>query len=393
MPAPDTATAQPAALRVCTRCVMDTTDPDITFDAVGMCSHCHDYDQSVRAQVVGGAEGLRRLDEIVGRIKRDGAGKKYDCIIGVSGGVDSTYVAYKVKQLGLRPLAVHLDNGWNSEVAVSNISVTLKNLGIDLYTHVIDWEEFKDIQLAFLRSGVPDCEVPSDQAIFSLMSLMAAKHGVQYVITGCNVRTETHLPQAWSQGQNDWLYIRSVHRQFGSGRIRTYPHLSLFRYITTNRLCHRTVNILDYLDYSKNATLPILERELGWKDYGGKHFESVYTRWYQGYFLPGRFGYDKRKCHLSSRLCSGELTRAEAMAELAKETYPKQMQEEDCAYVRKKFGLSEEQFQEILNAPRRTCANFPSYRRIVRGPLYRAALRLYQFVKYGVLHRPRAVGA
>lgn len=390
---PGVVAQQLAPMRVCTRCVMDTSDPDITFDLAGVCNHCHDYDKHVRTLVYDGVEGRRRLEEIAGQIKRAGAGKAYDCIIGVSGGVDSTFVAFKVKELGLRPLAVHLDNGWNSEIAVANISVTLKRLGIDLHTHVIDWEEFKDIQLAFLRSGVPDCEVPSDQAIFALMSLMATKHGVHYVITGCNVRTETHLPRAWSQGQNDWLYIRSVHRRFGSRRIRTYPRQNFIRYATSNRPWHRTLNILDYLDYSKTAALPVLEQELGWKNYGGKHFESVYTRWYQGYFLPTRFGYDKRKCHLSSRLCSGELTRAEALAELTNETYPKQMQEDDCLYVRKKFGLSEEQFQQILSAPRRTCADFSSYRKIVNGRAYGAALKLYQFVKYVILRRSRAVSA
>lgn len=392
-PAPASAPAQPAALRVCVRCVMDTTDPDITFDAAGVCNHCHDYDQLVRAQVFGGAEGFRRLDEIVGRIKRDGAEKKYDCIIGVSGGVDSTFVAYKVKQLGLRPLAVHLDNGWNSEIAVSNISVTLKKLGIDLYTHVIDWEEFKDIQLAFLRSGVPDCEIPSDHAIMALMCGQARKFGLRHVITGCNIRTETHLPTAWSQGHSDWRYIQSVHQRFGTGRIKSFPHLSFGAFATGNKFAYQITNLLDYVDYSKKEALPIMERELGWKNYGGKHFESVYTRWYQGVFLPIRFGYDKRKCHLSSRLCSGELTRAEALAEVQGETYPKQMQEDDCAYVRKKFGLSEKQFQAILEAPRRTYADFPSYRRIVRGPAYRTALRAYQFVKYGVLRRPKAAGA
>jgi len=169
--------------------------------------------------------------------------------------------------------------------------------------------------------------------------------------------------------------------------------LSFGAFATGNKFAYQITNLLDYVDYSKKEALPIMERELGWKNYGGKHFESVYTRWYQGFFLPIRFGYDKRKCHLSSRLCSGELTRAEALAELQGETYPKQMQEDDCAYVRKKFGLSEKQFQAILEAPRRTYADFPSYRRIVRGPAYRTALRAYQFVKYGVLRRPKAAGA
>lgn len=369
---------------------MDTTDPDIAFDAAGVCNHCHDYDRLVATAVAGGAEGERQLAAIVEQIKRDGAGKKYDCVIGVSGGVDSTYVAYKVKQLGLRPLAVHLDNGWNSEIAVSNISMALQKLGIDLHTHVIDWEEFKDIQLAFLRSGVPDCEIPSDHAIMALMISQARRLGLRHVITGCNIRTETHLPAAWSQGHGDWRYISAVHQQFGSGRIRTFPHMDFVGFATGNRLRVTLTNLLDFVDYSKREVLPILKRELGWKDYGGKHFESVYTRWYQGYFLPTRFGYDKRKTHVSSRLCSGEFTRTEALAELQGEAYPKVMQVEDCTYVKKKFGLSDAQFKAIMEAPRRTYADFPSYRRWVRSPAYRAALRSFQWVKYGLLGRQRS---
>ena len=312
--APTPSTTKVPGLRVCTRCVMDTTDPEITFDADGVCNHCHDHDRMARQLVFSGDDGRRRLDEIVTRIKRDGAGRRYDCVIGVSGGVDSTFVAYKVKQLGLRPLAVHLDNGWDSEIAVSNISVTLKNLGIDLHTHVIDWEEFKDIQLAFLRSGVPDCEIPSDHAIAASVHCAASRLGIRHTIWGCNARTETHLPRAWSQGHYDWGYIKAIRRRYGTGRIQTYPHLNFISYVTGYRFTQTRLNLLDYIDYSKTGALKLLERELGWRNYGGKHHESVYTRWYQGWFLPVRFGFDKRKVHLSSLICSEEISRVEALS-------------------------------------------------------------------------------
>lgn len=384
--APAASTA-PARLQVCTRCVMDTTDPDITFDAAGVCHHCHEYDRQIATAVASGADGERRLAAMVEQIKRDGTGKKYDCVIGVSGGVDSTFVAYKVKQLGLRPLAVHLDNGWNSEIAVGNISVTLRNLGIDLYTHVIDWEEFKDIQLAFLRSGVVDCEIPSDHAIVACVHDVADREGVKHTIWGYNCKTETHLPPAWSRAHHDWGYIRAVHRQFGSGRVNTFPRIDFVSYVTDFRLRQRRWMLLDYIDYSKPEALKILERDLGWRRYGGKHHESVYTRWYQGWFLPQRWGYDKRKTHLSSLLCSGQITRSEALAELAEPAYDPELQRADTDYVKKKFGLNDAEFDRLMKLPKRSFHEFPSYWKIQRGPAFRLALRAWQFFKYDLRGR------
>ncbi len=203
---------------------MDVSDPEITFDQDGVCNHCHQYDELVHNNPQLGSSGLIMLDAKVQRIKADGAGKPYDCVIGVSGGVDSTFVAWKVKSLGLRPLAVHVDNGWNSEIAVSNINTVLKKMDIDLYTVVLDWEEFKDIQVAFLRASTPDAEVPSDHAIFASLYLQAERLGVRHVITGLNMRTETHLPKAWSQGHVDWGYMKAIHKKFGKNRIKTFPH-------------------------------------------------------------------------------------------------------------------------------------------------------------------------
>jgi N-acetyl sugar amidotransferase len=356
-------------LPACARCVMDTSDPDIRFDAVGVCNHCHHYDRVVGERVFTGEDGRRRLEAIVERIRRQGARKEYDCVIGVSGGVDSTYVALMTKRLGLRPLAVHLDNGWDSELAVSNISRALTKLAIDLHTHVLDWESFKDLQLAFLKAATPDSEIPSDHAIVSLMYQSAARIGVRYVVTGYNCRTESHLPRAWSQGHYDWRYVSSVHRQFGSVPLRNFPHMNLWSYRRyLRRQTH--LDLLDFVDYVKRDAMLTLERELGWRSYGAKHHESIYTRFYQGYLLPRRFGFDKRKCHLSSLVCAGELTRAEAQQALEQEPYPREQQEQDRLYVLKKLGLTEDAFEALMRLPKKSYWDYPSYGRLYQNPLF-----------------------
>lgn len=377
-------------LRACVRCVMDTTDPEITFDASGVCHHCHDYDRDVVARVQTGDEAARLLEARVAEIRRAGAGRPYDCAIGVSGGVDSTFVAYKVKQLGLRPIAVHLDNGWDSEVAVTNIASALGALAIDLETIVIDWEEFRDVQVAFLRSGVPDCEIPSDHAIVAAVRKVARRQRVRNAVWGYNTRTESHLPRAWSQGHFDWGYISAVHRRFGTGRIRTFPHLPFRDSLPGGGFRTTHLNLLDYVDYVKADAVQVLQRELGWRSYGGKHHESVYTRWYQGWFLPVRFGYDKRKVHLSSLICSGEITRDQALGDLRRPPYPVDEQRADTEYVMKKLRLTPEEFQDIMTGPKRSFADFPSYARLREGAPYRVAQAAYRFVRHGARGRPAA---
>jgi len=356
--------------RICSRCLMDTSDPEIQFDGEGMCNHCHDYDRLMTQRVMRGDAGRRYREKLVETMKRDGRGKPYDCVIGVSGGVDSTYTAYLVNYFGLRPLAVHLDNGWDSELAVKNIEEALKRLGIDLFTEVLDWEEFRDLQVAFLRASTPDSEIPSDHAIWATLGNMADKLGVRYIISGFNVQTETHLPRAWSQGHFDWRYIQSIHRRFGQGRLKSYPHIGLFTYYR-RLLAHRRVDILNYVDYSRNVAMKVLEGELGWRYYGGKHHESVYTRFYQGYILPVKFGYDKRRSHLSSLICSGEITRTAALEELEQPAYSPSTQEDDREYVIKKLGLTEETFEALMAAAPNTFWDYPSYGRILEGPLLR----------------------
>ena len=377
MPAPVERAA--AAPRVCARCVMDTSDEDITFDADGRCSHCAHYAQRARTELFEGAEGERRLDAIVQRIRRDGRGRSYDCIIGVSGGADSSYVAYLVKQRGLRPLAVHLDNGWNSELAVHNVSKLLNALGIDLYTHVIDWEEFRDLQLAFLKAGVANCEAPTDHAITALLYRIAAREGVRHIISGSNVVGEAILPASWGYDNKDWRQIRAIHRRFGTIPLRTYPHLTAghFAYYTFVRGI-RFVRILNHVRYVKKDAIGLMERELGWRNYGAKHHESIYTRFFQAYLLPTKFGIDKRRAHFSTLICSGQMTREEALVQLAQPPCPPQQVRDDREFVIKKLGLSADEFDRIVSAPPKSHKDYPSNRVVFEklGFLVRFAKRV-----------------
>ncbi len=334
-------------------------DPAITFDATGVCSHCLRYDELRSSRVATGEDGRRALESIVEQIKRAGRDREYDCIIGVSGGVDSTYVAYLVREMGLRALAVHFDNGWDSELAVKNIEHVLKKLGIDLFTYVIDWPEFRDLQLAFLKASTPDGEVPTDHAISALLWREASRRGIRYIISGMNFTTESISVPDWAYGHSDWRYIKDVHRRYGSMPLRTYPRFGwpfLFYVNVVKRV--RIVSVLNYVDYHKEEAMQLLHEKLGWKYYGGKHHESIYTRFYQGYVLPRKFGIDKRYGHLSDLINAGQLTREEALRAIQDPPYAEDLQREDLAYVAKKLGLSARQFDEIMQTPRRSFRDF-----------------------------------
>ncbi|MBX7124456.1 MAG: N-acetyl sugar amidotransferase [Cyclobacteriaceae bacterium] len=336
-------------------------DPDISFDQDGICNYFYQYKEKAKLRLFNQEENRGMLTAIVQKIKESGKGKEYDCIIGVSGGVDSTYLAYKVKELGLRPLAIHFDNGWNSELAVKNIENTLKKLEIDLFTYVIDWPEFRSLQLAFLRSSTPDGEIPTDHAIFALFFKIAAEKGIKYIINGNNFETESVMPLTWSYGHIDWKYINWINTRFGTDKLRTYPTISPLKYgwYTFGRGI-RIISLLNYMTYNKVEAMEILKTKLDWKYYGGKHYESIYTRFYQGYILPQKFGIDKRKAHLSSLIFAGQMTREQALAELQQPTYPEELLKEDRIFVLKKLGLSEAEFEQIMKAPPKTFRDYPN---------------------------------
>lgn len=350
---------QSAGYRICVRCIMDDSDHEITFDDQGHCNHCQRAETLMATKLPLYREGEYKLDHIVSRIKDAGRGKPYDCIVGVSGGVDSTYTAYTVRKLGLRALAVHFDNGWNSELAVQNIEQALRRLEIPLHTHVVDWEEFRDLQLAFLRASVPDAELPTDHAIGALLHQTAAQFGVRYIISGTNLSTESILPLSWTYYVSDWKYIRGIHKRFGSRPLRSYPSSSLARYIWRilgRRI--RTVSLLNSIPYDKAAAVAVLERELGWRNYGGKHHESIYTRFFQSYILPRKFNIDKRRAHCSSLIMSGQMTREEAMAAMEQPIADARLLTEDRAYVVKKLNISDDEFESIMQAPIRSYRDY-----------------------------------
>lgn len=337
---------------------MDTTDPEIEFDDRGVCNHCRRCDEVLRKKAL----GEKRLRELVEKIIKEGEGKKYDCVMGVSGGVDSSYVAYMAKKLGLRPLAVHLDNGWDAELAVDNIEKILKKLDIDLYTHVIDWEEFKDLQLSYIKASVVDIEVATDHAIFALLYEVAEKQGVKYILSGSNVATEAIMPSSWAYKKTDLRNLKSIHGKWGEKKLETYPKIGLFQWLYYRLVKGiRYVPFLNYMEYNKAEAKRVLQEELGWKDYGGKHHESVFTKFYQSYILPEKFGIDKRKAHLSTLICSGQISREEALAELEKPLYDREELERDRKYVLKKLGLAEKEFEDIMQAPIKKHEDYKTY--------------------------------
>jgi N-acetyl sugar amidotransferase len=345
---------------------MDTSDPDIAFDSRGFCNHCTGYFEHAKKFVYSGEAGRRKLDALVHDMKERGRGREHDCVMGLSGGVDSTYSAVIAGQLGLRPLCVHLDNGWDSELAVKNIELTVRTLGFDLYTHVIDWEEFKDLQLAYLRASVVDVEVPTDHAITACLYSVAAARGIRYILSGSNVVTESIMPERWfCRNKNDLVNLRDIHRTFGSVPLRTFPMLGLFRklyYHSVKRI--RTIKILDHVPYNKKEAKKTIMEKLGWRDYGYKHYESFFTKFYQAYILPVKFGVDKRRAHLSTLICSGQMTREEALVEISGPPYKEAEIRQDREYALKKFGLTEQEFEDIMRRPAKSHSDYKSDARL-----------------------------
>jgi N-acetyl sugar amidotransferase len=339
--------------RQCTISVMDNiADPDITFDEKGICNYYYEFQESYAEKVRTGEEGAALLTKEVEKIKEEGKNKPYDCIMGLSGGVDSTYIAHLAKRYGLRPLAVHFDNGWNSELAVKNIENIVHKLGIDLHTYVINWEEFRDLQIAYLKASVIDIEAITDHAIFATLYRMAGERGIKHILSGTNVQTENTLPKSWIHPKYDHVNIKSIHKQFGTVPLKTFPFMNAKvkrYYIKTKGVT--SLSMLNYMEYNKSKVKETIQKELGWRDYGGKHYESVWTRFYQGYILPRKFKVDKRKAHLSDLIFSKQITKEEAIAELAKPIYDEQVFKEDYEFVLKKLGFTRDEFEAIMDNP------------------------------------------
>jgi N-acetyl sugar amidotransferase len=354
--------------QICTSCVMDTTDSLIIFDDQGVCDHCNTFKNVTLPSWDTGERGHAQLAALVDCIKREGQGKHFDCIIGMSGGIDSSYLTYIAKEkMGLRPLVFHVDAGWNSQIAVNNIERLIDGLGLDLFTEVIDWQEMRDLQLAFFKSGVSHIDTPQDHAFFATMYKFATQHNVKYILTGANLSTECiRNPIEWMYYQSDSRQLKDIHRQFGSRPLKTFP--------VTSILWHKiwlpyfkgikVVRPLNMVPYIKEEAKQLLMDRFGWQPYPQKHFESRFTKFYESYWLPKRFGYDVRRVQYSSLIVTGQMTRDEAMELLKKPNYDESTIRQEIEFVANKLGISPDELNGFMELPKRTYKDYKNQRQI-----------------------------
>lgn len=363
--------------KLCNNCVMDTSDSLITFDEKGFCDFCTSYYNDILPNWLLGVEGEKQLHLISSQIRKEGQNKKYDCIIGLSGGADSSYTLYVAKEImKLRPLVYVVDTGWNLNVAVENIEKLVRALKCDMYTEVVNWEEMSDLQLSFIKSQVPYQDLPQDHAIFAGLYNYAVKNGFKYVLSGANNATECIRPPIEWVYLNDIKFIKAVHRRFGKVKLKTFPLCGMFKYRIYYQFIRgmKRVAPLDYLPYDKVRVEQLLYEKFGWQKYENKHYENVFTRFYEGYYLPHKFGYDKRKCYFSNLILTGQMTRDEALAKLAEKPYDEKMIQEDFDYIAKKLGITGEEFGEIIAGENKTYQDYKNSFWLIRLALRLAYL-------------------
>jgi len=351
----------PGKYQICTNCVMDTSDPQITFDEQGQCDFCSNYYHTILPSWHADERGWMELEALALKMKKDGKGKQYDCIIGMSGGVDSSYLTYIVKiKMDLRPLLVTVDTGWNLDVANENVDRMVKALGLDLETITIDYEEINALQLAFLKAAVPYQDLPQDCGLFAALYNYANEKGIKYILTGGNYSTECVKPPLEWTYINDVTMLKDIFRRFGNGKFEKYPLCGMFK----KRVWYRygkgiqVLWPLNYVKYDKAEATKILEAKVGWKSYDKKHFENRFTRFYEGYWLPRKFGYDKRRCYDSSMILTGQMTREEALRDLEQQPYDEQTAMEDKKYICERLGITEEQMDEFFALPNKTYRDY-----------------------------------
>lgn len=355
---------------ICSNCIMDSSDPAISFDDNGTCDHCHDFQNYVKPNWHTDEKGRKDLLEIIAKIKTEGKNKEFDCLLGISGGVDSSYMLHlAVKEFNLRPLVFHVDGGWNSELAVHNINVLIDKLGLDLYTEVINWEEMKNFQLAFFKSGVPHIDIPQDHAFIATLYRFADKYNIKYILNGGNFSTEcVQYPMKYYYYGTDMAQINDIRKRFCSSNMETYPFSSIFRhkvYLKYIRGIH-VVKLLNYMPYIKGDALTVLEKEYGWKPYPQKHFESRFTRFFESYWLPERFGFDPRRVQFSSLILTGQMTREEALKRLEKPAYNPETIEDDFNFIAAKLGISKEELQGYFSMPLKFYWDYQNQQNIFR---------------------------
>jgi len=368
---------------------MDKSDPDITFDQDGVCHHVERARHRLAMDCFRGPDAAERLGGLVDTIKREGRGKPYDCVIGVSGGTDSSVAILRAKDLGLKPLAVHLDNGWNSGLAVANIERVLRALDVDLYTYVVDWEEIKDLQRALFRGSVPNVEVATDHAIVATLYREAARRDIRFILTGSNVEGESIMPDAWGYDGRDARHIVGIHRQFGTLRtLKSFPLMypaEFLWYICARRI--RLIPILNYGPSSWPEEVGRLKSQFGWVPYPRKHGESRFTRFFQEYYLPEKFGFDKRKAHYSSLIVANQMSREQALVAIDKPLMTPQEREIEIQYVTKKLAFSRQQWDQIMQTPPRSFRDYPN-----NAWMFNHASPLTQFVRRLAKHELAAEG-
>jgi aminotransferase len=368
--------------QICTVTVMDTSDPLITFDKDGVCNYVHAYRDYEKNQKLTEAVAENKLNQIIEKLRKEGRGKDYDCIMGLSGGVDSSYMCYFVtKVMGLRALVVHVDTGWNSELAVNNIQNIVQKLNLDLHTLVIDWKEMKDLQLAYFKSSIANLDVPQDHAFIASLYQEAEKYKIKYIMNGGNMATESILPLSWGYDAADERNLKAIHKKFGTIKLKTFPTVSIYRqkiwYPKIKGM--EVIRPLEFIDYNKEQVKEFLKTNLAWRDYGGKHYESKFTKFFQSYYLPVKFGFDKRKAHLSSLIVSGQITREYALEELEKPLYDPRELENDKSYFAKKIGISLEEFETIMQKPPSFYYQFPNNEK--RKKQISSILKAFSFLK------------
>jgi len=343
--------------QICTKCVMDTSDSRIKFDEKGVCDHTIDFQQNTVPNWHTDDKGKAELQKIIDKIKLDGKGRDFDCLLGLSGGVDSSYMLHiAVKEFGLRPLVFHVDGGWNSELAVHNINMLIDKLGLDLYTEVINWEEMRDFQLAFFKSGLPHIDIPQDHAFVATLYKFADKYNIKYIMNGGNISTEcVRNPMEFLYYGTDMVHLNDIRSQFSTNPMKTYPFSSIFKHKFYLRYIRgvKVVKPLNYRPYIKTEALAMLEKEYGWKPYPQKHFESRFTKFYEGYWLPERFGFDTRRVQYSSLIHTGQMTREEALEALKKPAYNPDTIEDEFNYIATKLGITPNELRGYFTMPKK----------------------------------------
>jgi N-acetyl sugar amidotransferase len=375
----------PRPHQVCRNCVMDTSDVHITFDEAGVCDHCRTFERSIKPNWRTDAGGRAEIERIAAEIRKEGRTRDFDCIIGMSGGIDSSYLVYLAKEeLGLRPLVFHVDAGWNSQEAVNNIERIVDRLNLDLFTEVIDWEEMRDLQLAYFRAGVPHIDTPQDHAFFATMYDFAEKHGIRHILTGANYSTEcVRNPIEWMYYQSDSVQLRDIHARFGTMPLVKFPVTSILRYKVYLRYLKRieVVAPLNYMPYIKADAMKLLADRFGWQPYPQKHFESRFTRFYEGFWLPGKFGYDVRKVQFSSLILTGQMTRDEALERLKTPPLDATTIAQEIAFVAAKLRITEDELMGYFRAPNKTYRDYRSQDSVYRFGAW--AMRLLGMTRGG----------